>query len=73
MVEEKNQLRLEQEAFDGATSLTPAMMRASTRKCPTPPSEFDPFERLLRRYIKSGQWIFGIHCSNFREVVMFFS
>ena len=69
-VEEENTLRLEQEAYDGATSHTPAMMRASKRGCPKPPMEYDPFDRLLQRYIKSGQWLFGVHCPHFREVVM---
>ena len=46
-VREENQLRADQEAFDGTTSLTPAMMRAAKRKCPPIPSGFEQLERLL--------------------------
>jgi len=62
MVEEEIQLRVDQEAFDGDTSLTPERTRAAKRKCLHIPHNFDPFERLLRRYIKAGQWLFGVHC-----------
>ena len=35
---EESMLREDQEAFDGATSLTPAMMRVVRRKCPAIPT-----------------------------------
>ena len=67
-VGEENQLREDQEAFDGATSLTPAMMRASKRNCPSIPTGFDQFDRLLIRYIRVGQCMFTRHCQHFTEV-----
>ena len=67
-VGEESLLRDDQEAFDGATSLTPAMMRAAQRKCPAISANFDKFERLLICYIKAGQRLFTTHCLYFIEV-----
>lgn len=64
-VAEKTQLREEQEWRDGATSLTPAAVKASRRKCPSIPTEFEKFERLLVRYIKAGQIMFTKKCKHF--------
>ena len=64
-VSEDNQLREDQDAYDGATSLTPAMLKAARRKCPSPPFEFDKFERLLIRYVLSGRRLFTVHCPHF--------
>ena len=69
-VGEEHKLREEQEAFDGAATLTPAMMRANKRKCPTIPASFEQLIRLLVRYIKVGLWLFGPHCEHFIEVRM---
>ena len=69
-VGEEHKLREEQEAFDGATLLTPAMMRANKRKCPAIPTTFDQLVRLLVWYIRVGLWLFGPHCQHFIEVKM---
>ena len=43
-------------------------MRASKRKCPSIPTEFEKFERLLVRYGKAGKILFGKKCKHFLEV-----
>jgi len=65
---EVNQLREDQEVYDGATSLTPTMFKNAQWKCFTIPVEFDKFERLIVRYKKAGQNLFTIHCPHFIEV-----
>lgn len=39
-VSEDNQLREDQDAYDGVTLLTHVMMKAARRKCPSPPIGF---------------------------------
>ena len=67
-VAEENQLMEEQEWRDGATTITPSALRASKRKCPSIPKEFDQFERLLVRYMKAGTMLFTRKCPHFVQV-----
>ena len=67
-VQEENAIRETQEWHDNATSVTPAALKASKRKCPSIPSNFDQFERLLRRYVIAGRALFGEQCDHFVEV-----
>jgi len=67
-VAEENQLREDQEYRDGATSLTPANIRAAKRKCPSIPVLYDPFDRLISRYICAGQLLFTRRCHHSQEV-----
>lgn len=69
LVAEENQFRENQEARDGATSLTPVAVRASKRKFPTVPKTIDKVERLLSRFIKSWHILFICSCHHFQEVV----
>jgi len=67
-VADENQLREDQEARDGATSLTPAAVRAARRKCPSVPTQYDPFDQLLTRYICVGKIFFTRRCHHSQEV-----
>jgi len=68
-VVEEDQLQEDQETRDWASSITPAGVRASKRKCPAIPTTFDPFERLLTCYIRAGHLLFTKRCHRFEEVV----
>ena len=68
-VAEKNQLREDQEARDGANSLTPAVVRASKWKFPSIPTIFPELNNLLTRYIYARHRLFTTNCHYFQEVV----
>ena len=66
-VDDENKLREDQDAYEGATSLTPAMMRAAKRRCPSVVFDFEKFDKLMIRYVKSGQKLFTERCAHFVE------
>jgi len=68
-VAEETQLREDQEAFDGATSLTPGMLKAAKRKCPSIPTILDISLLFLRWYITARRSLFTERCPHFVEVV----
>jgi len=68
-VAEENQLREDQESYDGATSLTPGMVRAAKRKCLSIPTTLRELVELLRCYISAGHFLFTARCEHFVEVV----
>lgn len=66
---EVNQLRKDQEARNGATSITPGVVRVSKRKYPTISTTFDQLECLWGRYICARHLFFTKSCHLFEEVV----
>ena len=56
-VAEENQLRDDQDVYNKATAVTPALVKMLKQKCPPISKTFDQFECLIRRYLKAG-WLF---------------
>jgi len=67
-IAEESQLRENQEAHDGATTLTPSVVRAAKRKCPSIPSGFHEPILLLTRYAQAGEYFFTLNSQHFQEV-----
>ena len=63
-VAEENQLREDQDAYTGSTSLTPGMMRAQKHNCPSIPIMLRELVELLRQYISAGYLLFTARCEH---------
>ena len=59
-VAEENQLRHDQDAYNQATSVTPALVKTSKQKCPPISKTFDQFECLIRHNLKAVR-LFCVH------------
>ena len=66
---EENQVREDQEAYNGTTSLIPGMTRAAKRKCPSIPTTLRELVELLQRYISAGHLLFTARYDHFVEVM----
>ena len=54
-VAEENQLRDDQDVYNKATSVTPALIKKPKQKFPPNSKTFDQFECLIRHYLNAGR------------------
>ena len=54
-VAEENQLRDDQDVYNKATAVTPALVKMLKQECPPISKTFNQFECLIRHYLKAGR------------------
>ena len=58
MVQEENRMWDDQAFMDGASNVTPQMLRTAQQRCPARPTSLNPYNEVIKRYVKVGRHFF---------------